>query len=364
MWLMLRLFSAAIAAVLRLSLGKATPEGDVSRNGIRIVYRQKRHKGQVTTTLFGLPFQRGRPLEFRLTAETFVDRFFKRIGFSREIQTGDERFDAAVYIACDHLAMESLLRENAEVRRAILDLFAEGNLKRIYADGEHLWVERSGDNMPDDRAARQLNRLQAALEGIPEELLQNRWASSLVWRATLVEAVAWATACYGIPGFFEAQLGDQPLYFDWSPVIAYGLVAAVGIFALLLWFAWWLLRGSSRSHRVFMESFLVLAIGVPFSSIMLVSDANIYFDNSPGIAIKSEIGSRYTTTTRSRRSTRTVYHMRLNSVERARYPIPAELEVAQWLYEGSREGQYLAITFRKGALGIPWVERLAVSPYP
>lgn len=81
------------------------------------------HKGKVTRLDLGMRLS-GVP--FSLTREGPIDRIFKALGFSEEIQTGDSPFDGAVYIACDHPALASLLSRDAAARGAILAVLSAG----------------------------------------------------------------------------------------------------------------------------------------------------------------------------------------------------------------------------------------------
>lgn len=296
----------------------------------------------------------------RLSLEGALDRFFKAAGFSREFQTGEEQFDRRIYIACDHPAIETLLQESREVRAAILDLLRNDDAS-IHADGEYLWVRRPGDTLPSAMEVQHLATIRAGFAEIPSDSFR-LLRDSFFWRALLVQSIAWSLAFYGLPAVIEMIVRWEPLYFDWGPVIRLGLLAAAGLFAGLAFLAWLILRGSSRAHRVFVESLVVLTIGVPLSSIEMVSDANILLDHSAAQEISVMVDSKYTTTSRGRRGRRTThYHLRLNPAVDAAVKIPNEFTVSSAVYSQAARGSHLTIAVREGAFHFPWVEQIRVG---
>lgn len=353
MWVILRLLTALVVGLLKF-FRRRTSVQHTRRSGSREwVFRQGRNKKEITSTSFGVPL--ANEFFLRLSQEGRLDRFFKAVGFAREFQANDPSFDQQVYVACDHPAMEPVLQENHPARAAILSLFA-GHAQRIYADGIHLWVQRDGDTLPSERELDALVTLRDALAGIPEEGVRVL-KDSFFWRALLVESVAWSLAFYGVPALIEMAARPEPLYFAWAPVIRLGLIGASGIFIGLALLAWLLLRGSSRAHRVFVESILVLAVGVPLSSIEMVSDLNIALDHSAPAVIQTTVNSKYTTVTYGRRGRRrTHYYFRLEPQRATSLAIPASLKVSASLYASVDENSRIAVTLRQGALHLPWVE--------
>lgn len=353
MWVVLRLLVAISVGVVRFFYRRTT-RGEL-RRGARTdwVLATAKHKGSVVATMFGVPFSH--PIYFRLSEENALDRFFKGIGFTREVQTGDPNFDQVVYVSCDHPALAPVLQEDALARAAILSLFGK-DTKSIYADGEHLWARRSGDAPPGEAELDELRLARDALQMVPSDQLQ-LLRDAFFWKALLVESIAWTIAVYGLAAAPDIATRSHPQYFEWWPVLKTGLVASVGVFAFLFGLAWWILRGSSRAHRVFTESALVLLIGVPLSSIQMVSDANIALDRSTPAIIEQRVADRYTRVTTGKRR-RTHYHLRLSGAAPAGMEIPTDIEVSLSVYGRASKGGPITIRMRGGALGLPWVEEV------
>ncbi|HUR58914.1 MAG TPA: hypothetical protein VM029_14470 [Opitutaceae bacterium] len=352
MWVVLRLVTALVVGLLKF-FWRGAGGGETKRSAeIEWRLKQGKHKGRVVSTTFGVPFTH--PVFFRLTKEDFWDRYFKKIGFTREVQTGDASFDEAIYVSCDHPAMAPVLQADADMRAAIDGLFSKG-AQRIFADGKVLWAHFPRDVFPGETELGRLATIRDALNAVPPEHLQTL-RDPFFWKALLVESVVWSIVIYGAPALVEIATRSHPQYFEWGPVIKTGLLAAVGIFAFLFGLSWWLLRGSSRAH-VLTESFVALLIGVPLSSIQMLSDSNIALDRSAPVVVEQMVADKYTrVTVSSKGRRRTHYHLRFSGAVTDPFRIPADIEVAVSVYQRASKGHPLFIQMRQGAAGIPWVE--------
>ena len=359
MWVLLRLLTAAVVGIVNY-FKRRTFEGTARQTGT-IAWRckQDRHKGRIIATTYGVEFTH--PIFFRLSREGGLDRFFKSVGFAREIQTGDRTFDETVYVSCDHPAIAPVLQADAAARHAITTLFEQG-AARIQTDGACLSVYCRGDRMPDEATLRRLVTVRDALAAVPVQHLA-MLRDAFFWRALLVESIAWSVAVYGFPVVLEIVFRRHPQYFTWTPIIWTGLGFSVFVFGALFGLSWWLLRGSSRAHRVFTESIIVLGIGVPLSSIQAVSDVNIAFDASQPTIVESVVESKYTRTRRRRRGgRRTDHYVVLQPPLEARFATPRTMKVSDAIYQNARAGVPLQMVMRDGALGIPWVEDVRPAP--
>jgi hypothetical protein len=352
MWVILRLLTALVVGLVKF-FWRSSGGGERKHSG-KVSWRldQKTKKGRVVSTAFGLEFEH--PVFFRLTEEGSLDRFFKGVGFSREIQSGDPNFDQKIYVSCDHPALAPVLQAHDPAREEILALF-EAGVEEIFADGRMLWARCKGDFTPREIDLGALVTIRHALNSVPAEHLQ-MLRDPFFWKALLVESIAWSILVYGLPAWLQIAGRDPGPYFSWTPVIKAGLLLAVGLFAFLFALTWLILRGSSRAHRVLTESAFFLLIGVPFSSIHMVSDANIVFDRSPPTIVSQRVDDKYTRITRHKSSTRTYYHLRISGATPAGLSIPSDIEVESAVYAQASKGSRLEIVMRSGAAGMPWVE--------
>ena len=352
MWVLIRLLLAVSIGAMKYGWRRTRIGERRDRNGVDWVLTQRRNKSRVIATRFGVPL--GRAMYFSLTKKRAWDRWFLSMGFSREIRTGDAEFDAAVYVAGDHPALEPVLQADAEVRAALLSLLA-GGAKEIYCDGRNLWVSRSGNTPPSDEEIGLLAKVRDTLLAVPAESFA-QLSEGFTNRARLISAMVWGAALYAVPGFFEAAFHVAPLYFEWGPVF----IRAAGML-LILWVAlvalarlW--LQGSTRAHRVLTENFFGIVFCLPVFAVFAVSDLNIQLDRSMPTVRVAHVQQVYTTLSHSRSGTHTHYHVALSSRDAAEQVLPLSFEVPHAVYADVRLTHEIAVAMRAGALGVPWVQ--------
>lgn len=355
MWILARLATFLAVYVYRLIFRRLGVTRRAAYARAEIAIKTRKRKGHVTKLFYGVAHADAP--DFQLTEEGAWDRWFKLLGLAVEFQSGDASFDARLYVACDHPALAGLLRRDASARRAALRLFDHG-ARRVFADGAHVWVESSKSTDPTDAEVEALEAFRAALASIGRSRLE-RLRDPFLWKAAAVEAFVWSLAFYGAPGFLELLVERNTRYLAPGALFARGLLVALGVYAALLTaLALWL-RGSSRGHRVLAESALLLAVGVPISSVQLVADANGAFDESAAVVLEPEIAGRRVERHGRRRSRRT-YHLELRSTATWEYDVNRSIEVDRELYERAQGARRVAIRVRRGALGVPWIE--AIEP--
>ena len=106
----------------------------------------------------------------------------------------------------------------------------------------------------------------------------------------------------------------------------------------------------------------MLLLGLPFSSVQLVSDANRSFDTSATYSVRAIIQQTYTTVTHSRNGTHTHYHVRLAPGTETSISLPSRIEVSQRVFRAAYLGGNLVVDMRGGAFGLPWVESIHAEP--
>ena len=78
--------------------------------------------------------------DFRIGRESAMDRLFKRLGITVEIQTGDRQFDRDYYINTDSAAFTRACFSSPERRQAVNELF-KLNFKKIAHNGNRLEIK-------------------------------------------------------------------------------------------------------------------------------------------------------------------------------------------------------------------------------
>ena len=156
---------------------------------------------------------------------------------------------------------------------------------------------------------------------------------------------------------------DLAIYVQINSLITAGLSYSVTILGALIFLVFYIFRGSSRGHRIILESTIVLFLGVPMSTIGLLSDLNIQLDQNKSIVIELLIEDKTTYVTRSSKSTRTHYKLHLQQKTNYRfYQIPTTLEVSHELFDLASQGQYLMVEVSPGRFQFPWYKRMQVRP--
>ena len=367
MWVLARFGFAGLVFLFRMLWRRqGVEQSTMYRDTRRVTFAKRKTTGSglnqqrvITKVYWGLELKT--PIVFALTGESLWDRIFKFLGVAAELQTGDPEFDRKIYVAGDHPALHRVLRDDARVRSRIVALFARG-ARRIFCDGRRLWVESADVGYPSDGELDNLHGLHVAVKQAAPG--RGHWLlDPFLWTAIAIEAVVWSIALYGVPAFVEQLYrgevrGEMQRYFDWAALVKPGLMLAAGVFVVLFGFIVLLMRGSSRGHRILVESFLVLAIGLPVSAMQAISDFNISRDASAPREFEYRIVEKVRGRSVGRGVRSTTYHLKLAPVSGDAPALRDALLVSSDVFRRAREGSTVRITSHAGRLSIPWIARL------
>lgn len=363
MWIAFRLILAVVGYVVRqLSRGKkAASDGMFQGIPYFVTHREnkKAYKG------FTIGMERRSPTWLRCHAESSVDRFFKWLGVANEVQTGDERFDDLVYVTCDHPYIQALLAETPELRDAIAQVFDEG-YSRVMFNGSTVAIERQADHRPMQRDFELLQRIHAASVRLEDEM-PSRFADPFLWKALMVEGVIWAIGGYAIGAVVEMIVNPEDVHLSHRAVIKAGLWLAGIAFVVLLGLIVLGMRGSSRGHRVIVESALVLLLGLPSSAIQIVGDTNRALDDAPATVVvraASQCEVRVETSRRrwGRKRTSHTYHLWLQPPsEPSPTVLPQKIQIERHLCDAVSPGSEVELTIGPGRWGLAWYRKIRVG---
>lgn len=300
--------------------------------------------------------------KFRISSETEVDRFFKRLGFAVELQCGDAQFDEAIYIECDHPAFAAAL-QNSAVARALARSFIEQGFTAVSADGTALCAEtkKLGKAAVSDLAP-QLVSLKHALAEI-EHGVASGPGEPFVRRTVAIETVIWSILIYGCASLFPLS----PQHLETFAVIERGLILAATLFVPLLAAIFVLMRGSSRVHRIFFEGLILLLIGLPLAGYNTISDINTLLDSAPSEEHRYEITSLQEKTRRDSnglRKHRYYAHITPTPISVPDQPrvnpsrVSPSIRVNKDLFSRVKAGDTLYLRLKPGRLGLPWIEEV------
>lgn len=359
MWIVLRLLVFAVAIVLRLRRQLFPPAVWGERDG-KLLYAGESLSGDnARGQRIGVEFRV--PVVFRLQRESASDRFFKSIGYAREFQTKDQRFDDAIYIASDHPAVFDHLSERADTRQVVLDAIESG-YHRISTDGRFLWVETPEHAGVTEADAARLLKLRAAFADIGRYIRLRR--DPFLWRAIIVEAFTWPIALFAFSSLVEQGWNDGDVHADQFALVKAGLGLSLIAFVLLVFGIRAFLGQSSRGHRFLVESAAVLLFGLPVASTILLADFNRSLDRSEPMVLEREIVRRYSTVHRGRRGRRyRRYHLEFSSPATAfgsTIPQTHQLSYADWIRMPEKGAVRMEV--RPGRFGFVWYGSPRLSP--
>jgi hypothetical protein len=358
MWILLRIVAAVCGALYRYATAFRR---DRMRERIgEIQYSDKRRTTRRGTTFYHrIGVELAMNVCFALTRESRWDRFFKLVGLSEEFQTGDRDFDQRIYIACDHLGFYYALRRNAELRKLVQDMIA-GGFNRIWSNGHMLYASVRGATDPQTWVPR-LDRVRSELARATTKAT-SRFGDSFTWRVLVVEAIVWGMAGYAAGAAFDYVFHRYPYHVDGGRLFAYGALAAgvitLGLLALIVLF----LRRSSRSHRILVESVVLLLLSTPVLGVQLVSDINRGGDDSEPIVVRSLVADHWREEHRGKRGIRWYsHHVQLEHVD-GEVPVQGQLDISSDVYWTLAKGATIPIEIGHGRLGLRWYKRINGVP--
>lgn len=327
-------------------------------DGVKLIVKKTTNKnGTVTGTTFVVPLQC--KSVFKLTRESWIDQVCKNFGLSTELQTGHTEFDQVVYIASDSQLFLREMQQDAKSRELILKLFQTLKCHNIYCDGETLALFFKGDNAENTEAMNtfvELSKQLADLNKAHIGFFDDPHAKKIL----IIEALIWSLATFAAISFLDwaTALSDVYLY-QWL-LVSHGIRWGFFVAIVFLCFIAIFLKGSSRGHRILVESFIVLFLSLPVGGIGVVADINSFFDKSKSTIIEAKVTDFYRQEHRSRRSTWYTYHINVETVNSTNpMDLPRSIKVEQELYNKIRKDSMVRIEIGQGYLKHLWYKSIA-----
>lgn len=322
---------------------------------------QRLHKDKGSVVATTLEVELSLRSVFKLSRETAIDKLFKAIGLSEEFQTGDAAFDDLVYIACDSAAFSHEVRHDSRTRELISELFHE-RIRSIECDGRSLWIKSKGDRSGDEHVKRAAILLKKQLSDVDRNFVGSR-VDPFVAKAVAIEALIWSLAAYAASGYVQWTMMPEDVHLDQMALFTKGLWYGAGAATLLLLLIVTLLRGSSRGHRVLVESALVLGLSLPVGGVAVVSDINTGLDKSASVWAERTV---YSTEKRKHtgRKSRTwySYHALLApAAQEEEIPVPSSVQITASDFYKARAGGKVRIELGRGRLRLPWFRSLSFN---
>lgn len=321
-------------------------------------YKFLKGKNRTTGLLLGVRCASG--ANFLIKKQSVIDSFFKRIGVSREFETGDSSFDDACYLATDCTALHKVLTDQPKLRTAIKVIlgFSGGGFtaEEIYCRNGRIWIQFDiGIWGSDDKVDFIVKKL-----GPPLLLIVNavadlekagvRWRDPFIYKAVLVLALSSGLAINAAIQFYRTTLDDLPFLLYPKELAVDALIYSFMVLPILILAAvYWLGRGA-RTHLVLIELVTVGAVGL-FASIALeMRDINIEFDKTKPDYFETKIVGKDKSSSRKGRTTYRIYVKNWNC-DCGNYSITTSSAT----YNLASISNPVMIAQRNGYLGYPWI---------
>lgn len=357
MWILLKIFVALFAFLARYSTKSFQTWGteEKNHNGESYLEKIKRTKNSVASTSFGFP-SKGKTL-FKITKESFWDRMAKTIGLAVEFQTGDRHFDEHYYLACDSEGLQKAIQEDVGIRDLVHGLFQAG-CQSIAGDGTHLWVKFPYDRSDDQDAINRSMEFNRSFNELRSKITR-KFFDPFAAKALMIEAIVWSIAGYAWFAYPQFFIFREDVHLAQYPIMRDGLLAGVLLALSLVSIIVFFLRGSSRGHRIIVESIFLLALSIPVSGIQLVTDINTNLDRSEPWIVRSKIERVYEQEHRGRRGRRYyTYHMDIQPVAHDKVDVPLSIQVSSSDYRKLQQAGMVEIEIGQGRLKHPWFKAI------
>jgi hypothetical protein len=292
---------------------------------------------------------------FRVIREGALERFFTKLGISRQIKTGDAAFDQEFYILSDETDFATGYFSDPQKRQAVSEIFAMG-FTDVKHDGKIMEARLSPFKMSDEVDPAVITvplaslNLLAAMPSTPFQYhpyeLSPQGANFKMLRVVafavpiLASIAAIVTLVWGMAVFEPLDAGA--LFLD-------SLKYSVPTLVLFLWLAVRWVRGRSGSHRELLVILGLSLVAFPLAGFGGQTSLNGWLDASPPVPHQTLVVKKHTTKNKNSTS----YYVSLRSWRDAR--TTEKLSVHEALYNQVTPGKTVitAVT-RAGHFGFEW----------
>ncbi|MCB0272926.1 MAG: hypothetical protein KDD46_07920 [Bdellovibrionales bacterium] len=308
--------------------------------------------GKILSTHFKVKFDS--KYIFKFTKESWFDRLMKSLGIAIEIQSGNSRFDQHVYVASDSRSFMQKVCYTPEVQALITQLFINHEAKYISSNGKTIKINFSGDVQNNTRLMEKFVELFLHIAKI--KIRSPYSFDSFAVKALVLESLVWSTAVYSIMGFIEFTFHPEDIHLHEYSLFIQGLFTGMIIAIALIMFVIILMRGSSRGHRLILESILLLLFSLPFGGYNIVSDLNTKLDRAAPVIEEAMVINHYKRLHRGRRGRKYfTYHIQIDQFKTQDiYNLDRDIKITSDDFTRVQNGDTVKIEIGPGWLKHPW----------
>jgi len=291
-----------------------------------------------------------RHLPIIVRRETWIDRLGKRLFINREVQTGDDDFDAAVYVESDapDAAVERVLSD-PDLRRLSLALLERGFARVMIHEGTGKVVctgVTSEEGLRAEEVRAVCRDLAGAARAVPPP--PRGAGAPAPWLAGPLTAVISAVAAF--VGFALASWARGQFYPLSRGATVFGLGLGLLAWVCVLPLVGALVRGRSGSFRLFGACFCLLLVALPLAGVGLTVGLNGRLDAADPLLYHARVQSKWSITYKGSTS----YYVRIEGLSGSSAPL--ELPVEHDVYTAVHEGEGVVVEVGPGRFGWEWLK--------
>lgn len=232
--------------------------------------------------------------------------------------------------------------------------------EKIWSDGRQLWFSCSSRLPPGPAEQGLLLQLVQALNPVVPATSQQ--PTPYLWRYLTIDGFVWALFGYALMSALEWRLQHNDYHLEQTVLLQSGFAVGLLLLAGLMLMIVLLLRGSSRSHLLITESFLLLMLAMPVCGTQLVSDLN----RSQDQAAPKQVLLRINKVEKQSRTgkgwlPRHRYYLQLAQTSTVfGTPVPQTIEVTEAIYNKAAVDLQLLLVVKPGWLHLPWYQRMEI----
>lgn len=359
MWFLFKIVVVAVAFLIRWfykSFGKHLIGFPETINQKTLYVRKVSNKHNIVLTVFRFEYK---SLSlFKLSGESEIDLYFKKLGFANEVQTGDIDFDQKIYVASDSSLFRNQLIAEPQLRKMVLNLFNLG-CESIEGNGQFISFSFSNDKSKDQNLKEQADLFFSELSMINKSS-KAKLNDTFSYKVLLAESIIWSVAAYSWTSYFGWAFGTGELHLNPFLLVVCGLILGMALLVFMVFLVAKFFKGSSRGHRIFIESIFVLGLSVPIAGISLFHDINTFYDNNLPVVIEVKVISLEEKIHRSRSNkTSKSYHLEIqNNPKLDPYKLKTKWKISSDQYNSIGSNQNVQFKIKPGRLFLPWIQSI------
>lgn len=300
---------------------------------------------------------------FTLKFENSFDRFFKKIGLSKEYQINNSEFNDKLYLICDNEAFNNFIYNNEIIQKKFLEIFDNYSsfgceILELQNQNEKMWIKLKNISFKEEEHFQKIlekiiplfEEIKAQFEN--EEITKSfkSYKDTFLLKSIIILSISSSLFITGLVYVYrQSFISSLPSNIDNLSDISFYFALIIIFF--LIFITIYFLRNSSRFHIVLFEILIFGFIGSFLTSYMFLSDINRYFDTSFPKVFKVTLLKKERV---SHRKGPDSYYLYFNNwvTNRNEY----KLNVNSALYYKFNERDKVEIYQKDGFLNYQWIE--------